>query len=283
MIRSDVRSPAVGAFAELLWADDGPAPAGAAPRERVLPNGAAHLVIRLGSPLRVFTGADDPEGRVVGRALIGGPRARSYVRALDGAGSVGAMLRPGALRALFGVDAADLADRHTDLRDVCGPWAAELEERLQLAPTAAARLSVLEGMLARRLAPAPPPHPAVRQALSRLRSGEAVTPVVERTGFSHRHFVALFRREVGLTPKVWARVQRMRRALELAGAHADAGWAEVAMRAGYADQAHLHRELVAIGGLTPGAWRAASPRAAHHVPLPRREVSSVQDPRGRAP
>lgn len=274
MIRSELRSLAVRAHVERVWADEATGPV--ASRERVLPTGAAHLVIRLGTPLRVFSSAQDPEGRTLGHALVGGPRASSYVRALDASGSVGVMLRPGALRAMFGVDAAELADRHTPLRDLSGAWAAELEERVRLAPTRAARLDVLEGMLARRLEAAPPPHPAVQWAIGRLRAGESVGRVVERTGYSHRHFVALFRREVGLAPKVWARVQRMRRALALAGAGAD--WAEVALAAGYADQAHFHRELVALGGLTPTAWRAASPRAAHHVPLPTREVRSVQDP-----
>lgn len=278
MLHARPDHPALRPFIELIWVDEPGEAARPGGRERVLPNGAVHLVFRLGAPLRVFDGPDDPRGRTVGRALIGGPRAASYVRGLDGSGSVGAMLRPGALRALFGVDADALAHRHTSVHDLCGAWGAEVDQRLAEAPSAHARLRRFEAMLVERLRDAERPHPAVRSALARLDAGEPVGRVVERTGYSHRHLVALFKREVGLSPKVWSRIRRLRRALDLAAARPDAAWAEVALRSGYADQAHLHRDLVALGGITPSAWRAAAPRALLHVPLP--EVRSVQD-RGR--
>jgi len=81
---------------------------------------------------------------------------------------------------------------------------------------------------------------------------------------------------VGVGPKTWARVYRMQRVLRYLRTD-EQTWADLAARAGYADQAHLTRELKELTGLTPGAYRRADPRSAHHVPL--LEVRFLQDAR----
>ncbi|WP_174531163.1 helix-turn-helix domain-containing protein, partial [Micromonospora maritima] len=60
-----------------------------------------------------------------------------------------------------------------------------------------------------------------------------------------RRSLALF----GYGPKTLARILRMRRALDLA--HAGAPLAEVAARTGYADQAHLTRDVREFAGMPP--------------------------------
>src|SRR5690606_365377 len=126
-------SPALRPFVSLLWASGNEgaegdervtAPPEAHARERVLPTGAMHLVFRVSSdPLRLFDdaagaagGAGYDAGYDAGHAIVGGARSSSYVRGLStGSRSVGAMLRPGAALPLFGVSAAELAERHTRL------------------------------------------------------------------------------------------------------------------------------------------------------------------------
>ena len=67
--------------------------------------------------------------------------------------------------------------------------------------------------------------------------------------------------EAGLSPKRLLRVLRLHAALHAAWRRDASGashrsWAEIAYRAGYADQAHLTREVRALLGETPSAWRA---------------------------
>ncbi|MNG36878.1 Helix-turn-helix domain protein [compost metagenome] len=61
-------------------------------------------------------------------------------------------------------------------------------------------------------------------------------------------------------------MMRFDRVLALAADDPARAWADIALAAGYSDQAHLSREFSALAGLSPQAWRqtgAASPR---HVP-----------------
>ena len=93
--------------------------------------------------------------------------------------------------------------------------------------------------------------------------------VVDESGYSHRQFIALFRRAVGLAPKVYCRVLRLQRALVRLAARPDASLVELAMDAGYSDQPHLNRDFRELAGMAPGQYRDRSPSFSHHVPIER--------------
>jgi AraC-like DNA-binding protein len=264
-------SPPLRPFVRLLWAsgDSEAAPAQGAGRERLLPTGAMHLAFRTaGDPVRVFASPEDPSGRALGHAVVGGARAAPYLRDLSPAArSVGAMLEPGAARLLFGATADELSGRHTALGDLWGPSAAsEARERIALAGPAERRLAVLEALLLARLPRVRGLHPAVAEALSLLSARPDVRAAVARSGYSHRRFIALFREAVGLAPKLWCRVRRFQAALSRIRGSA-VSLAEVAAAAGYADQAHLNRDFAELAGLSPGRYRSLSPRDPNHVPV----------------
>jgi AraC-like DNA-binding protein len=71
---------------------------------------------------------------------------------------------------------------------------------------------------------------------------------------------------MGLSPKIYCRVQRFQRVIRRLTAEPAASWADVALDAGYSDQPHFAREFRRLAGITPGACRALAPRG-HHVPL----------------
>lgn len=251
-------------------------------RERLVPTGAFHVVLRLDdSRIRVFEDLHDDRGGTYA-AVIGGARSRFHVReASPGARSIGIRLRPGAAGVVLGVPAEELAGRHTALDDVWGAAGRALRERLCEAGSGARALALLEQLVAARLRPRLAPHPAVAAALGRFRAvtGGQVAAVRRETGLSHRRFVQLFRRHVGIGPKQLCRVLRLGAALRLVKRGGAATWADVAASCGYCDQSHLVREMRAIAGVSPSELVAAAARAhPHHVPV----VSFVQD-RARGP
>lgn len=74
---------------------------------------------------------------------------------------------------------------------------------------------------------------------------------------SERHLRNLFTREVGLSPKHYARIARLRRVLDQTGTRQ---WAAVADDAGLFDQAHMISDFRSFMGVTPAAY------AAGHLP-----------------
>ena len=101
-------------------------------RERVLPTGAMHIVLRLSdSPLTLFENENGEASQSPGNLIVGGARSSYYVKlASDCACSVGVQLKPGGALALLGVPASELAERHTPLDALWGRDSARLFDEL---------------------------------------------------------------------------------------------------------------------------------------------------------
>lgn len=233
-------------------------------RENSLPDGQMHVVIRLsGGQIRIIDAAH-PDGHNYGYGVIGGARATFYTREVFGpARSIGATLRPGAAQALFGASAMEFANRHTSLDDVWGLQANLLRERLVELARPELQLELFEMHLMTRLPQVKGIHPAIAHALADL-NGE-VRDMVTRSGLSHRRFIELFGRSVGLTPKRFVRVQRFQRMLKLLGNNPRESWANVALDAGYTDQAHFNHEFREFAGVTPEQYKRVAPTSPGHV------------------
>lgn len=151
-----------------------------------------------------------------------------------------------------------------------GTKAAELRARLLEAWTPEAKFRVLERVLLAQAARPPAHHPAVALALEEFRGTpriRTVKEVSERTGLSQRRFIQLFRREVGLTPKLFCRVLRFQEVIRLVGSGRRAEWAEVALRCGYFDQAHFLHDFRGFSGTTSTSYLANRGEHPNHVPL----------------
>lgn len=258
-------------FVRTLWAVDpkNSPPPEAAERERVLPTGSMHVVFRVADdPLRLYNHAEDLEGNTIGHSLVGGARSMPYVRDISRpAASVGAQLLPGASEVLFGVPATELAGCHTPLDNLWGGAAEETRERLSTCASPEEQLALFETLLAARLPRVRGLHPAVAYALERFTDTDDVREVVRQTGYSHRRFIQLFIQAVGLTPKLYCRVNRFQRVLDRIVSRPDEHWADRALDAGYSDQSHFNRQFREFSGLTPTEYDSAAPVYPNHVPI----------------
>jgi AraC-like DNA-binding protein len=191
---------------------------------RVIPDGSTDIVWREGAG-----------------ATVAGPDTGAWIsKTAPGALIVGARFRAGAGQAL-GVPLEELRDLRIPLDALGLDPHRELDQAA--APEALARLAL-------RLAAATPPDPAVQEAARLLRDpGGRVEEIAASLGFSDRQLRRRFLVTVGYSPKTLQRILRMRRFLDAVSADDLAGGA---IAAGYADQAHLTREVRALTGLTPG-------------------------------
>jgi AraC-like DNA-binding protein len=248
---------------EYLWAlRDAPAHA----RERILPSGTVELVVNLDDDeFRIYDRADPTRPRRFPGAIVSGAY-RSYfvIDTREHASVIGVHFRPAGASALLGLPAGELADAHVALESLWGRSAVELADRLRAARGAVERFRLLEAALLARLPRADTGHRAVPLALAELeRDGGHVREIAARLGLSHRRLIEVFRREIGMTPKRFARVRRFRRALAaMRGAPVD--WAGLAAAHGYCDQSHLIRDVMAFSGFSPVDLRRRSERVKEH-------------------
>ncbi len=183
--------------------------------------------------------------------------------------SVGAVLAPDAALPLLGAPQAELAGSHHRLDELWGGASARVRERLLEAGGPEPQLDALEQILAARLPRVSALHPAVVMALARFREASDVGEVATESGYSHRRFIALFRDAAGLPPKLYCRLRRFQRALAQLALHGTVSCADLAIEAGYSDQAHFNREFMEFAGITPGEYLRILPPRPHHVPVGR--------------
>ena len=168
-------------------------------------------------------------------------------------------------RALFGIAARAVSDHALSADSVLGPEVQLLQERLSAARDTELQV-VAERFLLDRLRSArlPASHKAVASMAKHLSGAEDVGSVAELAvayGFGARQVERLFQDQVGLSPKTYARVHRLGRALGLAKGRAKPDWAAIAAETGYFDQSHLVRDFGASMGTTPGGFAALHKRA----------------------
>ncbi|MFH8484584.1 helix-turn-helix domain-containing protein [Streptomyces longisporoflavus] len=238
------------------WALDGVEVAGFRDRSaagldmRVVPQPVVTVVIELGDDaLAVEHDGRSRPLRSLAAGLTPG-EARVRARRVE---CVEVQMSPVSAYSLLGVAPRDLDGGVFGLEELWGRHEPRLRERLTGVPGWEGRFALVEQFLVRRRASAPSMDPEVVASWERIvsrRGRVRVGDLAVSCGWSRKRLWARFTAQVGLTPKRAAMLVRFDRAAK--GLSAGRDPAEVAAVCGYADQSHLHRDVMAFAGCTPG-------------------------------
>ncbi|MGH8934114.1 MAG: helix-turn-helix domain-containing protein [Egibacteraceae bacterium] len=197
------------------------------------------------------------------RVFVAGPDTRPVPLVADpGAFFAGIRFRPGLAPTVLGVAACELLDRRVPASALLGNRSDHLAERLHEASSLRAAALGLERALLAWLPAAVPPDRLVEAAVAALGAPSPASPVAalaQRLGISERQLNRRMTSAVGYGPKTLHRVLRFRRFLALATQAPELGLAQLALRAGYADQAHLCRDSRKLAGVAPTALTPGRP------------------------
>jgi len=192
---------------------------------------------------------DTPEQAVVG-AQVGGV---SQIELGPGVVSFAVFFTPTGFSRLFGVPISEMSHRNYDAAMMPGKIRA-LRERVGACITFEQRVRVMEEVLLARAVRA-----RERTLMARIAdhvfARQGVAGSVERlaadSGLGIRQFQRLFVGEIGIGPKLYARVARFQNALDMKIAAPGRSWLEIAHRLNYHDQMHMIRDFQLLGGDTP--------------------------------
>jgi len=245
---------------------------GANYRSRALPRGAVTVVFDVGHRQRLdFYAADGTSKLSVPPAFVTGSQSASYVSDIAADEPVMAIhFRPGGASPFLGMPLGDLAVGPVGIDEVWGRDGHTLHEKLIAAPSVAARFGLLEEFMLSRARMPVCRHPGVAAAMAAVEANPAtrMTEVRRLAGLSTKRLIGLFRAEVGLSPKEYARVRRLQAALRQLSVGA-AGGADIAADVGYFDQSHFVREFRSFTGMTPTQYRQQRIVLPSHVPVGR--------------
>ena len=249
--------PALRSYVRCIWRMRGVADVGAAP-EPIIPDGCAELVVNLGD---VFVRHAQDGSHCQPLRLVAGQITQAVtVQPSGGIDLWGVRFHPWGAAPFLGFSGAELRDCLTSLDDVARPLERELST-LGDNSSEAARFDTSCARLMRQLGRARGVDsrvPGLIALIEEMREPLTVRGLARHAGLGVRRVQALFRDEVGLSPKQLYRIHRYQRALALHRAEPRLTWSAIATRAGYHDQAHLNHDSRDIAGRTPAELLGAS-------------------------
>ncbi len=190
--------------------------------------------------------------------MIAGP-ARTFYDLPAGNQDVlaGLRLRTGTAAAVIGCPASEFRDMRVPLDSAFGVAGSQIVESLLAAMTPSRRISSLADLVAGYFAQT---NPVVDRPVARAvaalhgQPDRPVSALATEIGLSERQLRRRFEAAVGYGPKRLGRIFRFQRLLDFVHvSHGRAGWSQLAIAAGYADQSHMINECLALTGGPPTA------------------------------
>lgn len=226
---------------------------------RELPGPRVVLILELGAPIRVHDPADDARARSFTGGFVAGLDDRSTLTTHAGVQrGIQIDLTPTGARRCFELPMSELRGQVVPLVDLLPRAHRHLAERLAELPTWDARLDVVEAMLGERIGASRADTRVAQWALRRIEAcggGLDLRTLARELGYSQKHVIALFHEHVGMTPKRFARIVRFDRLVRHLRSGGQGSWAELALRFGWFDQAHLANDVKRIVGVPPSRAR----------------------------
>ena len=242
-------SGAARSFIKCFWILEDPSPS--SEPQRIFPDGRSELIFNLAEPFEsksVKGWQRQPQAFVVGQ--ITGPMV---IRSGGPAKILGVRFRSHGASRMLRAPASELTDSVVSLADISSNLQL-VSDRLHECCTADQRLCVVENA-AQELATK---NARVHDAAIAFAAGEfertngqaSIPNVARQLGISVRQLQRRFLAAVGVTPKLFCRMQRFQRVVRALD-DAVPNWTDAAVGAGYYDQAHLIRDFRQFTGKAP--------------------------------
>ena len=187
--------------------------------------------------------------------LIGGAQEEfsGTLHLVPGVESFAVFFWPSGWSQLFNVPVRELTNNFEDATLLHGPAIGGLWNRMGEASSFARRVEIVEEFLLKRLSSATPDDKISRAAkyLFSQHGAVSISKLGREGALSLRHFERVFRTDVGMSPKVFARVARFQTALDAKLANPARTWLDIAQSFGYYDQMHMIHDFEQLGRNTP--------------------------------
>lgn len=238
----------------------------------MLPEGKVELLIPLDDGARTFyTGSGFTQAVTVRKAIVCGMQQKPvYTRADHGATMVAVKFTSGGSFPFVQQPVVEVNNLFVDAEQVFGRSILFLREQLAELAEPEAILRRLEQYLFDCFDPLDGEQKMIDFTLRRLmnwREPAVVQTIAAEVGYSHKQFIHLFKKHVGLTPKLFQRVTRFNQALQQMHTAEEPNWFDVSYRYGYYDQAHFINEFKRFSTITPESYLLQREQYPNFVPL----------------
>lgn len=253
-------TPSLAPFVRCAWTFEASRAEAIESPQRIVPDGRCEMVVHLGDAF--LESGPDGVRHLQPRVLFAGQLSRPlWLHASGRAQVIGIRFHAAGARRFLGLPLSDATDKRIDLESLWPENVRRLVRDLRRSPQDAVACALR--FVAARIDTNPdgddPPVARCAAWLEREQGRVSIEDLVDASTLGRRQLERRFRETVGLSPRLFANVLRLRSVFDAVDANPDAGWTEAALAAGYFDQSHLIRDFRRFVGCTPAQFVASKP------------------------
>jgi AraC-like DNA-binding protein len=243
--------------------------------DRFLPDGNTEIIIDLTEhPQHIYDNGTLREIQTCRYAWVSGVRTQPItIPSGNGSRMLIVAFRKGRAFPFYPSPISDITDTVVEADLIFGRNFHELREQLLAATSIERMFELVEGFL-------------LRQAGNTLYVGDAAKCVEyavssilhkptlrrlhqlsEEIGYSHKHFIELFRHQVGVSPKQYLKIMRFQKAICAIENNESIPWSHIALESGFYDQAHFIHDFKHFSGFTPNEYMKRKVSTLNYIPV----------------
>jgi AraC-like DNA-binding protein len=218
-------------------------------KQKIIPDGFTEMIFHFADPFRICL---DGRWKTQERSLVAGQiRKHFYIENTGLVDVMGVKLKPTALTRLFSMDMSKLTDKVVGLEIVESDDA--FNKRLSLL-SHHERIDLFHNSLEAYFSSAEPAGVVDKavEIIGQHNGVISVSEVAEKVATGERHLERLFKRYVGLSPKLYARTMRFNYIFDSVKVEKD--WMSIVEKSGFYDQPHFSKDFKSFTGEEPSAW-----------------------------
>lgn len=242
--------------------------------ERILPDGCFELVLNFGEAFKRFH--SDGSVELQPPALMVGQMTRHVMIQPTGRiDLLGIRFHPGGAFPFFKFPQSELTDRILNIEEAI-PFS-EMFSELYDQPAAHSRKKIIETWLCTLLRSNKNDCRLTQRAAQAILAHNGVIILKtfrQNLSVSERQLERVFKDQVGLSPKMFARIIRFQSIFRALESESPANWSPLAFECGYYDQSHFLRDFKAFAGELPSSYFAKTYRMSELLTRKNRPIVS---------
>jgi AraC-like DNA-binding protein len=243
--------------------------------DRFLPDGNTELIINLTEqPQYIYHNETLEEMQTCRQAWVSGVRTQPItIPSGKGSRMFIVAFKKGRAHPFYPLPMNELTDFVVEADLVFGRSILNLREQLLTALSVDEMFYLVEKFLlgqARNLFSSDGASRCVEYAVSRIISRPnrlGFQQLSGEIGYSQKHFISLFHRQVGVAPKQYLKIIRFQKAILEIEKDTSIHWNDLALLNGFYDQAHFNNEFKAFSGFTPGEYMKRKSSLLNYIPV----------------
>lgn len=176
--------------------------------------------------------------------------------------------QPGALSKFLRLPLTDFTDERIDAEAILNPEIHQVHEQMANAGSYESILQIIEAYLWQRIQRLQTDfHPIdkIARLISEKTNGFSIEKMADYACLSISQFERRFAQQLGITPKLYVRINRFYQAYSLKEKHPNLDWLSIALQTGYHDYQHLVKDFKQFSYATPHSLLLAQARAPEKI------------------